>query len=113
MALEMHSNDCAREGRPAIWIFSGQAVVLLVIGVAVFVALFRILSSMDVDWPVNIVVSLLPLSVITLLVHLLVNGRPPNYAGDLLLFLVWRLRSRLYLVGAIDRAPELWRPQRK
>jgi hypothetical protein len=109
MALEMHSNDCAREGRSAVWIFTGQSVVFLVIGVAVFVALFRILASMDIDWPINIVVSLLPLLVITLLVHLLVNGRPPNYAGDLLLFLAWRMRSRLYLAGAIERPPELWR----
>jgi hypothetical protein len=113
MALEMHSNDCAREGRPAVWIFSGKAVVFLVIGVAVFVALFRILASMDIDWPINIVVSLLPLLGITLLVHLLVNGRPPSYAGDLLLFLIWRLRSRLYVAGTIERPPELWRTQRK
>jgi hypothetical protein len=111
--IEMHSNDCAREGRPGIWIFSGQSVVFLVIGVAIFVALFRILASMDVDWPVNIVVSSLPLLVITLLVYLLVNGKPASYAGDLLLFLAWRLRSRLYFAGAIDRPPELWRTQRK
>jgi hypothetical protein len=109
----MHSNDNSREGRPSIWVFSGKAVVFLVIGVAVFVALFRILASLDIDWPVNIGVSLLPLAGITLIIHLFVNGKPPSYAGDHMLFLLWRFRSRLYLAGALDRPPELWRSDRQ
>jgi hypothetical protein len=109
MAIEMHSNDNAREGRPGVWIFQGKSVVLLVIGVAAFVALFRILASLDVDWPVNIVVSLLPLAGITVIIHMFVNGKPPSYAGDQLLFFLWRFRTRLYLAGALDRPPEVWR----
>lgn len=113
MAIEMHSNDNSREGRPAIWIFSGRSVVFLVIGVAMFVALFRILASLDVDWPVNIAISLLPLAGITLIIHLFVNGKPPSYVSDQLLFLLWSFRSRLYLAGALDRPPELWRTERQ
>jgi hypothetical protein len=113
MAIEMHSNDNAREGRPGVWIFQGKSVVFLVIGVAAFVALFRILASIDIDWPVNIGVSLLPLAGITLIIHLFVNGKPPSYAGDQLLFLLWRFRALLYLAGALDRPPELWRSDTK
>jgi len=113
MSLEMHANDNSREGRPGIWIFQGRAIVFLVIGVGVFVALFRILASIDVDWPVNIGVSLLPLAGITLIIHLFVNGKPPSYAGDQLLFLLWRFRTRMYLAGALERPPELWVRDRK
>ena len=48
MPLELHSNDNAREGRPSVWIFQGNSVVLLVAGVAAFVALFRILVAAEV-----------------------------------------------------------------
>ena len=33
MALEMHPNDNAREGKPALWIFEGRSVAFLVGGV--------------------------------------------------------------------------------
>jgi hypothetical protein len=46
MALEMHPNDNAREGRPSVWIFSGQSVVLLVIGVGLSLVLFRVANAL-------------------------------------------------------------------
>jgi hypothetical protein len=106
--LELRPNDNAREARPATWIFQGRAVALLVLGAAIFIALFRVLMAMDLDWPAALVISLSPLGIMTLVVHCLVNGRPPSYASDLVLLSIWRFRSRLYLAGALDRPPELW-----
>jgi hypothetical protein len=106
--LELHSNDNAREAKPAIWIFQGKAVALLVAGAAIFIALFRVLMATDVDWPVALAISCAPLGIITIVVHSLVNGRPPSFAGDLTLLTIWNCRVRLYLAGALDRPPELW-----
>jgi hypothetical protein len=108
MPLEIHPNDNAREAKPGIWIFQGRAVALLVLGAALFIALFRILMASDIDWPVALVISLVPLAIITLVVHLLVNGRPPSYASDLAMLGIWRLRVWLYMIGALDRPPQLW-----
>ena len=36
MALKEHMNNCARLAQPGIWIFRGKAMVLLVIGFALF-----------------------------------------------------------------------------
>jgi hypothetical protein len=111
--LELHPNDNAREAKPGIWIFQGRAVALLVLGAAIFITLFRVLMAIDVDWTAALVISLAPLAVMTLAVHLLVNGRPPSYASDLALLAIWRLRVRLYMAGALDRPPELWARMRK
>src|SRR6202022_1716037 len=97
MPLELHSNDNAREGRPGIWIFQGSSVVLLVAGVAAFVALFRILAAAGVDWPFALGISLIPLLALAAYVHLMVNGRAPSYASDVLLFFLWRVEVRMYL----------------
>jgi hypothetical protein len=111
--LELHPNDNAREGKPSIWIFQGRAVALLVAGAAIFVALFRVLMATDVEWPVALAISLLPLGIITIVVHSLVNGRPPSYASDLAVLTISRCRVRLYLAGVLDRPPELWIRQQK
>jgi hypothetical protein len=108
LPLELHANDNAREATPTVWIFQGRAVGLLVLGVATFIALFRVLTAIDIDWPAALVISLGPLGFMTIVVHLLVNGRPPSYASDLALLTVWRLRAWLYMTGALDRPPELW-----
>jgi hypothetical protein len=107
MALELHSNDNAREAMPGIWIFSGRSVVLLVIGVGTAIALFRILAACDLDWWVAIPLSLLPLALLTLFVWL-IRGKPPSWASDVLAFALWRFRCRLYLNGALSTPPELW-----
>jgi hypothetical protein len=96
-----------------LFIFQGKSVVLLVIGVGVFVALFRILASLDVDWWINLVISLLPLAAMTGYVHWLVNGKAPSYAADLLQWHVFRFRCWLYMAGALNRPPELWFTDRK
>ena len=108
MPLELHSNDNAREGRPGVWIFQGNSVVLLVAGVAAFVALFRILVAAEVDWPLALVLSLVPLVALAAYVHLMVNGKAPSYAADVLLFFLWRVKVRTYLAGARDRPPRFW-----
>ena len=108
MALQMHSNDNAREGRPRVWIFQGRSVVLLVIGAGIFVGLFRILDAASVDWPLNIAVSILPLALCALFVWRFVNDKPSSYAWDLFMLGVWRCRSWLYLKGALERPPAFW-----
>jgi hypothetical protein len=113
MPLEIHPNDNAREAKPGIWIFQGRAVALLVLGAAIFIALFRVLMAIDIDWPAALAISLVPLAVMTLSVHLVVNGRPRSYASDLALLGIWRLRVWLYLAGALERPPELWVRNRK
>ena len=89
MALPIHSNDNAREGRPGLWIFQGRSVVLLVVGVAAFVGLFRTFDSTGLDLPINAVISLVPLLVMGAFVQFFVNGKPASYAFDSLLFLIW------------------------
>lgn len=106
--IQLHPNDNAREAKPGIWIFQGRAVALLVLGAAIFLALFRILMASDIDWPAALVISLAPLAIITVVVHVLVNGRPPSYTSDLALLAMWRSRVRLYMAGALDCPPELW-----
>jgi hypothetical protein len=105
--MEMHSNDTAREGKPGIWIFHGRAVAALVIGVAITVSLFRILSAFDIDLLVIVVISVFPFLVIALVVWLM-RGKPSSYAEDMLLLFLWRARFRLYTLGALDHPPELW-----
>ena len=99
MPLEFHSNDNAREGRPGIWIFQGSSVILLVAGVAAFVALFRIFAAGGLDWPFALALSLVPLLSLVAYVHLMVNGKPPSYAVDVLLFFIWRVKVRTYLAS--------------
>ena len=108
MTLEMHPNDNAREGRPGLWIFQGRSVVLLVVGVAAFVALFRTFDSAGLDLTINAVISLLPLVVMGAYVQFFVNGKAPSYAFDSLLFLIWRTKALLYMSGCLDRPPVLW-----
>jgi hypothetical protein len=108
MSLELHPNDNAREGRPGVWIFRGRSIVVLVIGVGLFVGLFRILDAGGVDWPRNIVISVLPLALMTLCVWRLVNDRPSNYAADLLAWQLFRFRQWSYRRGALSRPPSFW-----
>jgi hypothetical protein len=109
MALQLRPNDNAREGRPSVWIFSGRSVVLLVIGVALGISLFRIAS---VQWGLetipSLVIGILPLGLITAFVAFFVNGKPESYAIDLAFWGLFRLHSRLYVTGIIDRTPEFW-----
>lgn len=108
MPLEFHSNDNAREGRPAVWIFEGKSVVFLVGGVAAFVALFRILAGVGFEWPMNLGISVLPLLAMTAYVHFAVNGKPPSFAFDVLFLWLWQAKVWLYFSGALDRPPVLW-----
>ncbi len=113
MPLELHPNDNAREARPGLWIFQGRSVVLLVVGVGAFVAVFRMLDFVGVDWPLNVVVSLLPLALMTAYVWGFVNGKAPSYAQDLLVLNLFRFRQWMYLRGVLNRPPQFWVMDRK
>jgi len=83
------------------------------VGVLFFIALFLVFSHEGVDWPPAVLISALPLALITGFVHFFINGRSPSYATDLVLLIGWRFRCQLYLAGALDRPPELWTVDRK
>jgi hypothetical protein len=104
----MHDNDNARESRPGVWIFQGRSVVLLVIGAALFVGLFRVLDFAGIDLPFNSALSLLPLALVTVYVWRFVNDKPVSYAQDLLVWYLFRFRQWLYMNGALDRPPSFW-----
>src|ERR1700692_2990813 len=108
MPLEMHANDNAREGRPGVWIFQGRSVVLLVIGAALFVGLFRILDFAGADLPLNFALSLLPPSLMTVYLWWFVKDKPVSYAQDFLTWHLFRFRQALYMSGALDRPPSFW-----
>src|SRR5580658_3268322 len=108
MALELHSNDNARESRPGVWVFQGRSVVLLVIGVGLFVALFRILAAYNLDWYFVLPISLAPLASLIAFVQLFVNGKPGSYFQDVLLFGLWKLKTAFFNFGAKVRPPLLW-----
>ena len=107
MPLELHANDNAREGKPAIWLFQGKSVALLIAGVVMGISLFRILDTLSIDWWVALPLSLVPLALLGAFVHCLVNGKPPSFAADLFVWFAWRFRARLYLIGLLDRPPRL------
>jgi hypothetical protein len=107
MPLQLHANDCSREAKPGIWIFSGRLVVLLVIGVAAFIVIVRTLANYEVDWIIAIPVALLPLGAMTLFVWL-IRDKAPSWAWDALAWNVWRLKVWLYFNGARDRPPVIW-----
>jgi hypothetical protein len=108
MPLELHSNDTAREARPGLWIFQGKCVVLIPLGVAAFILIFKALASLDVDWYLTLPLATLPMLGFTLFVWLFVNGKPSSYASDLWLLKLWRFKCWLYLHGYLDRPPLLW-----
>ena len=109
MALEMRPNDNAREGRPSVWIFSGQSVVLLVIGVGLSLVLFRIANALwGFETVPSFAIGIMPLALITAFVALFVNGKPESYALDLALLQLFRMQRWLYVTGIVDRPPEFW-----
>jgi hypothetical protein len=109
MALELRPNDNAREGRPSVWIFSGQSVVLLVIGVGLSLVLFRVANALwGFDTVPSLVIGIMPLALITAFVAFFVNGKPESYALDLALLQVFRMQRWLYVTGIVDRPPEFW-----
>ena len=109
MALQLRPNDNAREGRPSVWIFSGQSVVLLVIGVGLSLVLFRVANALwGFETIPSLVIGIMPLALITAFVAFFVNGKPESYALDLALLQVFRIQRWLYVIGIVDRPPEFW-----
>jgi hypothetical protein len=108
MALKEHMNNCARLAQPGIWIFRGKAMVLLVIGFALFILIMQCLRAVQLEMPIAIVISALPTLGLTVFVKFFVNDKPPSYAFDLLLFKVWRFKTWLFKVGVLSRPPGLW-----
>lgn len=103
----MRANDCVREAKPAIWIFSGRSVVLLVIGVLAAVSLFRVLSALDVDWWLGVPVSLVPLLLITGAVWA-TRDKPTEWLGDLILLWIWKGKTWAFMHGWKENPPLLW-----
>jgi hypothetical protein len=108
MALKEHMNNCARLAQPGIWIFRGKAMVLLVIGFALFILIMQCLRAVQLEMPIAIVISALPTLGLTVFVRFFVNDKPPSYAFDLLLFKIWRFKTWLFKAGVLSRPPGLW-----
>ena len=108
MALKEHMNNCARLAQPGIWIFRGKAMVLLVIGFALFILIMQCLRAVQLEMPIAIVISALPTLGLTAFVKFFVNDKPPSYAFDLLLFKIWRFKTWLFKAGVLSRPPGLW-----
>lgn len=105
MTLDFNENDCARESHPGVWVFKGKYAVLLVIGAALFLMLFRICASSGIDFLPNVAISLIPTGLMAAWVAFFVNGKLPSYTQDLLIFGRFLFRSWLYRQGIIHRPP--------
>src|SRR5258707_11037612 len=91
MGVELWPNDNAREGRPSVWIFSGRSIVYLVVGLGMGIALFRLANMVwGFDVLSSLVIGTMPLAAITLFVQVLVNGKPPSHAWDMMCWGLWR-----------------------
>jgi hypothetical protein len=108
MALKEHMNNCARLAQPGIWIFRGKAMVLLVIGFALFILIMQCLRAVQLEMPIAIAISALPTLGLTVFVKFFVIDKPPSYAFDLLLFKIWRFKTWLFKAGVLSRPPGLW-----
>jgi hypothetical protein len=92
-----------------VWIFSGQSVVLLVVGVGLSLMLFRVANVLwGFETVPSLVIGIMPLALITTFVAFFVNGKPESYALDLALLQIFRIQRWLYLTGVVDRPPEFW-----
>ena len=107
MQLESHSNDTSRQAEGSIGWFVGRNVALLVIGMAIFVALVRILVALYIDWFIAIPFASLPLACITAFAWF-TRGKPKSWISDLVWFYIWKFKAWLYMSGCLDRAPVLW-----
>src|SRR5258706_6285846 len=106
MGVELRPNDNAREGRPSVWIFSGRSIVYLVVGVGMGIALFRLANMVwGFDVLSSLVIGTMPLAAITLFVQVLVNGKPPSHAWDMMCWGLWRGAAWGWRGGRLCRAP--------
>ena len=109
MGVELRPNDNAREGRASVWIFSGRSIVYLVVGVGMGIALFRLANMVwGFDVLSSLVIGTMPLAAITLFVQVLVNGKPPSHAWDMMCWGLWRVHAWVYRSGILDRPPQFW-----
>src|SRR5258706_3235349 len=108
MGVELRPNDNAREGRPSVWIFSGRSIVYLVVGVGMGIALFRLANMVwGFDVLSSLVIGTMPLAAITLFVQVLVNGKPPSHAWDMMCWGLWRVGAWGGLKGDFVWAPPI------
>jgi hypothetical protein len=105
MAIPQHRNDAAREAAPSVLWFRGRWIVLLVVSVAIGLGLFKALDLIDVPLVANLIVSALPIAGANAWVCLLVNGKAPSYASDLLDWLQFLLLERLFMAGIKEVPP--------
>jgi hypothetical protein len=110
--MEFHANDVSRDAVPSVLGFEGKWGGLLVGGAAVSIFGTVGLCAIGVDLIPAIGISLLPLGAAALFVATMVNGKPPSYALDLILWVVFQFRTWLYRIGGLDTPPQLWVPQK-
>jgi hypothetical protein len=109
MGVELRPNDNAREGRPSVWIFSGRSIVYLVVGVGMGIVLFRLANiAWGFDVLSSLLIGIMPLAAITLFVQVLVNGKPPSHAWDVMCWGLWQVHAWAYRSGIVDRPPQFW-----
>jgi hypothetical protein len=109
MGVELRPNDNAREGRASVWIFSGRSIVYLVVGVGTGIALFRLANMVwGFDVLSSLVIGTMPLAAITFFVQVLVNGKPPSHAWEVMCWGLWRVHAWAYRSGIVDRPPQFW-----
>src|ERR1700731_3858937 len=106
MGVELRPNDNAREGRASVWIFSGRSIVYLVVGVSLGIALFRLANmAWGFDVLSSLVLGTMPLAAITFFVQVLVNGKPPSHAWDVMCWGLWRGDAWAFWGGIFGWAP--------
>lgn len=72
-----------------------------------FVAIYRVLSVWDVDLWLNLLLSAIPLLVVTALIWA-VRDKPKSYAQDMILLVVWKCKTAAFMNGLREKAPLLW-----
>lgn len=108
MALPMCPNHNAEDTEPGVGKFKGYWVLLLFAATLIFVLIWRFCSEIGMDMISSGLLSGSPFVVALAYVQFFVNGKPPSYARDLLLWKIFKLREKAFLNGWTDAPPNLW-----
>jgi hypothetical protein len=100
-----HDGNSGRDSKPVIFIFEGNNVLWMVLGVGLALLVFRLCHG-RLHWSVgeSIAAGLMPLVLATLYVVVLKSGKPPSYDRE---FFEWRAHQASQWIDWIDRVG-LW-----